>query len=103
MAIKVMIERTAHPGQERQLLDLMRRIRKQCLDLPGYISGETYRDSENPNTFLVISVWFGLLDWRRWYNSDERRELELEMRPLVTDPEDIRVLVEGLSDLHSGA
>ncbi len=42
--------------------------------LPHNLPGETYRDSENPNTFLVISVWFGLLDWRRWYNSDERRD-----------------------------
>ncbi|MGK2965911.1 MAG: antibiotic biosynthesis monooxygenase family protein [Tepidiformaceae bacterium] len=103
MAIKVAIERTSLPGQERQLLDVMRRIRKSCLEQPGYISGETLRDSENPRTFLVISVWFGLMDWRRWYASNERRELESEMRPMLSAPESIRVLVEGLSDLHSGA
>lgn len=103
MAIKVAVERRALPGQERKLLELMRRIRQLCLDQPGYITGETLRDSENPSTFLVISTWFGLMDWRRWYSSEARRALEAEIRPLLSEPESVRVLVEGLTDLHSGA
>jgi heme-degrading monooxygenase HmoA len=103
MAVKVIIERRVLPGQERKAFELLRRMRKDCLDQPGYISGETLRDSEDPQNVVVISAWFGLMDWRRWQRSDERRQFESEMRPLLAAPERVRVLLEGLSEQHSGA
>ncbi len=65
MAVKVVIERKVLPGQERRVLELLRALRIRCLDEPGYITGETLRDSEDPNNLVVISTWFGLGDWRR--------------------------------------
>lgn len=103
MAVKVLIERRVSPGNERRALQLMREIRAHCLDEPGYISGETLRDSEDPATIIVISTWFGLMDWRRWANSEKRREFESRMRPLLVAPERVRILLEGLSETHSGA
>jgi hypothetical protein len=52
---------------------------------------------------VVISTWFGLMDWRRWFNSAERREFESQLRACLTCPERVRVLLEGLSETHSGA
>ncbi len=103
MAIKVIIERKVTPGQEKRVLELLRAIRTLCLEEPGYISGETLRDSEDPHTLVVISTWFGLLDWRRWHASEERRRLESQLRAHLRGPETVRVLLEGLSDAHSGA
>ncbi len=103
MAIKVLIERKVLPGQERRTLEIMRAIRARCLEEPGYITGETLRDSEDPHSILVISTWFGLMDWRRWYASEERKRFEAQLRPLLAAPERARVLLEGLTDSHSGA
>jgi heme-degrading monooxygenase HmoA len=103
MAVKVIIERRVAGGQERRALELMRAIRVRCLEEPGYISGETLRDSEDANTVIVISTWFGLMDWRRWHASEVRRDFESRMRPMLTGPERARVLLEGLSESHSGA
>lgn len=103
MAVKVLIERRVLPGQERRALELLRAMRARCLDEPGYISGETLRDSEDPRTIVVISSWFGLMDWRRWSQSDDRKQFESQIRPLLAAPERTRVLLEGLSDRHSGA
>lgn len=103
MAIKVIIERKVLPGQERNVLELLRSLRSRCLDEPGYITGETLRDSEDPYTLLVISTWFGLLDWRRWHASEERKEFESKLRAYLSGPEKVHVYIEGLSDLHSGA
>ena len=103
MAVKVVIERRVLPGQEKRALELLRRIRARCLDEPGYITGETLRDSEDARNIVVISTWFGLMDWRRWYVSADRKELESELRPLLTGPERVRVLLEGLTEHHSGA
>lgn len=103
MAVKVLIERRVLPGQEKRALALLRTIRARCLDEPGYISGETLRDSEDAHMIIVISSWFGLMDWRRWHASAERRQLESQLRPLLAAPERVRVLLEGLSESHSGA
>lgn len=103
MAVKVVVERRVIPGQERRALELLRAIRVRCLEEPGYLSGETLRDSEDAQTIIVISSWFGLGDWRRWHASAERRAFETQLRPLLTAPERVRVFVEGLSDIHSGA
>lgn len=103
MAVKVIIERRVLPGQERRALDLLRQLRSRCLDEPGYISGETLRDSEDPRTIVVISTWFGLGDWKRWHASPERRAFESQLRALLSGPEKVHVLLEGLTEHHSGA
>jgi len=103
MAVKVLIERRVLPGQERRALDMMRALRSKCLEQPGYISGETLRDTEDAHVLVVISSWFGLMDWRRWHASAERRELESQLRANLAAPERVRVLLEGLSEVHSGA
>jgi antibiotic biosynthesis monooxygenase (ABM) superfamily enzyme len=103
MALKVVIERRVLPGHERNLLELLRELRIRCLDEPGYISGETLRDSEDPRNIVVISSWFGLGDWRRWSQSEERRDFETRIRQHLAAPERVRLLLEGLSEHHSGA
>lgn len=103
MAVKVLIERRVLPGQERRALDMMRTLRSKCLEQPGYISGETLRDTEDAHVLVVISSWFGLMDWRRWHASPERKGLESQLRAHLAAPERVRVLLEGLSEVHSGA
>jgi len=103
MAVKVVIERRVLPGQERRVLELLRSLRIRCLDEPGYITGETLRDSEDPQNLVVISTWFGLGDWRRWSQSAERKDYETKIRQHLSAPERVRVLLEGLTEHHSGA
>lgn len=103
MAVKVVIERRVLPGQERHVLQLLRSLRIRCLDEPGYISGETLRDSEDARNIVVISNWFGLGDWRRWHASADRQAFESRIRQHLASPERVRVLLEGLTEDHSGA
>lgn len=103
MAVKVVIERKVIPGQERRVLEQLRALRIRCLDEPGYITGETLRDSEDPNNLVVISTWFGLGDWRRWTTSADRQKFESQIRQHLVGPERVRVLLEGLTESHSGA
>lgn len=103
MAVKVLIERKVLPGQEKRVFELLRQLRVLCLEQEGYISGETLRDSEDPRTLIVISTWFGLMDWRRWTQSEARKQLESQIRVHLAGPERARVLLEGLSEHMSGA
>ncbi len=103
MAVKIVIERRVLPGQERRVLELLKALRVRCLEESGYISGETLRDSEDAHNLVVISHWFGLMDWRRWHSSETRKVMESEIRIHLAAPERVRVLLEGLSESHSGA
>jgi heme-degrading monooxygenase HmoA len=103
VAVKVVIERRVLPGQERRVLELLKALRMKCLEEPGYITGETLRDSEDAHNIIVISTWFGLMDWRRWHASETRRALESDIRIHLAAPERVRVLLEGLTESHSGA
>lgn len=103
MAVKVLIERKVLPGQERRVLELLRHLRAITLEQEGYITGETLRDADDPRTIIVIATWFGLMDWRNWHQSPQRKELEAQIRVHLVAPERSRVLLEGLSERHSGA
>jgi len=43
---------------------------------PGYISGETLRNVDDRNEYLVISTWKTLEAWNWWFRNNERAELE---------------------------
>jgi len=103
MAVRVLIERKMRPAYRKEVLALLRALRRGCLEQPGYISGETLFANEDPNTLVVMSTWFGLMDWRRWHDSNERIELEAQLRPYLESPERVRILLEGITEEHSGA
>jgi quinol monooxygenase YgiN len=103
MAVRVLIERKMKPAHRREVLALLRELRAGCLNQPGYISGETLFANEDPNVLVVLSTWFGLMDWRRWHSSAEREQIEAKLRPLLEAPESVRVLLEGITEEHSGA
>jgi len=67
-------------GREVELLprlsSLLFDLRTMALRQPGYISGETMRNVENPSEFLVISTWRALEDWQNWFENEKREKLE---------------------------
>ena len=42
----------------------------------GYISGETLRNLERPEEFMVISTWQSSQDWKEWIQSEGRKEIQ---------------------------
>lgn len=103
MAVKILVERHINPRERSRVVELLKQLRARCLDEPGYITGETLRDNADENHLLVISMWFGLGDWRRWHASADRKAFEDAIRPLLTEPERIHVYLEGMSDAIAGA
>ncbi|MCX7816336.1 MAG: antibiotic biosynthesis monooxygenase [Syntrophales bacterium] len=72
MAVKVFIRRQIPQGKEKEVLDLVKELRKLAVNQPGYISGETLVSADDPNKFLVISTWRSIEDWKSWQASPER-------------------------------
>jgi len=49
----------------------------------GYISGETLRNLEKPDEFLVISTWQSSQDWKTWLASKDRKEIQSKIDKLL--------------------
>ena len=79
MAVKVFIKRMIPEGKVSGLLPLFKRMRNLAIHQPGYISGETLREMDNPGHFLVISTWQSLDNWRQWAVRPERIEIQKEI------------------------
>ena len=76
MAVKIIIKRRVPKEKEVEIQPLLNQLRSKAIALPDYISGETLKNVERPNEFLVISTWQSSDDWNRWVQNDKRREIQ---------------------------
>jgi heme-degrading monooxygenase HmoA len=83
MAVKILIRRRVPEDKARQMIPLFRRMRTLANEQPGYITGETMKNLERPDEFLVISTWETSDDWRSWLESSERREVQSQIDKLL--------------------
>ncbi len=86
MTVKVFIEREIQPGANLRLHNLLMQLRGKAALQKGYIAGETLRDVNNANKFLVISTWNSLEDWNNWHASRERKVLQDELDEILKAP-----------------
>ena len=49
----------------------------------GYLTGETWRDVDDPSHYVVLSTWRTRADWDEWAASDARRRVLDRLAPLV--------------------
>ena len=83
MAVKIIIKRTVAKEKEAELLPLLVQLRALATAQPGYISGETLRNIDNPEECLVISTWQSLEDWEKWADSKQRAEIQDKIDALL--------------------
>ncbi len=81
MAVKIIIKRKVPKGKE--LLPLLLELRSLAMVQPGYISGETWRNAEDPEDYLVIGTWKSIDDWKAWAASKERAEVQDKVDALL--------------------
>jgi heme-degrading monooxygenase HmoA len=91
MAIRVIIQRVIESGQEAKIQQLLTQLRSKATQVKGYISGETLRDINNPQKFLVISTWNSLEDWKAWENNPERKQLREQLNKALRSDEDTAI------------
>ena len=84
MAIEVMIKRKVKQGfQAKKLVPLILQMRSLAMHQPGYISGTTLSNLERPEDCLVISRWESIDDWKSWFHSSQRSEIESKIEKLT--------------------
>jgi heme oxygenase (mycobilin-producing) len=69
-----------------RLIELIHDLRMEAMKQPGYITGETLTNSEDPCDVVVISTWNKEEQWKAWDTSEKRLALTTPVRPLLKIP-----------------
>jgi heme-degrading monooxygenase HmoA len=83
MAVKIIIRRKVPKGKEGQLLPLLLEMRSRATTQPGYISGETLRNVNDSQDYVVISTWQSVETWKTWEASKRRAEIQSKIDSLL--------------------
>ena len=83
MPVQVIIKRKFHVDNPKALLPLLTELRNRAKVQPGYISGQTLRNISKPEEYLVVSTWETADDWKKWWNSKERRDIQGRVDSLI--------------------
>lgn len=83
MAVKIIINRKVSKEKEKDLRPLLIQLRALATAQPGYISGETLRNVDSPDEYLVISTWQSIDYWKAWASSKDRSEIQEKIDNLL--------------------
>ena len=98
MTVKILITRTVPEGKAKDMIPLFKQMRALAITQPGYISGETLKSSDRPDTFLVISSWQSADDWEKWLLSDERQAIQTKIDALLGGKTEYEMFHYGFTD-----
>lgn len=65
--IKVMVDRNT--SDANRMTPFLLELRAAAMQSPGYVTGETLVNMENPNNVITISTWRDIDDWYAWETS----------------------------------
>jgi heme oxygenase (mycobilin-producing) len=83
MAIKVILYRRVPAEKSNELKPLLLEMRSLALAQPGYISGETLMNADDPEEYIVISTWNTEENWNEWLKNDARMGIQDKIDQLL--------------------
>lgn len=95
MAVKVIIKRRVPKGKEAQILPLLLDLRAKATNQPGYISGETLINVNDPEDYITIGTWKTLENWKAWEGSKARLEVQNKIDELLREKATYRIYYYG--------
>ncbi|WP_052294229.1 antibiotic biosynthesis monooxygenase family protein [Desulfosudis oleivorans] len=86
MLAKIIIKRRFRQGATDEILALLHDLRFAAMSQPGYVSGETLMQNDDPRKLVVIGTWQDMESWHRWKNNPRRNEFEVMLNVYQEGP-----------------
>jgi heme-degrading monooxygenase HmoA len=83
MSVKILIKRNVSADKAAKLKDFIMQLRALSVKQPGYISGESLKNLDRPDEYLVVSTWDSLSAWKGWLGSKERADIQNQVDALL--------------------
>lgn len=90
--IYVLVERYIADGLEPNYEATAKEVLRQAFKAQGFLSGETFQDSNDPSHRYVMSKWRSLSEWHQWRDSSKRQAVMNRLLPILKEPETVKVL-----------
>jgi len=90
--IRVIIERVIAESLESNYEDTAMEILQKAVRAPGFISGESMKDLNNPRHRFVLCKWRSVADWQSWQDSEERKVLMGQLNLMLEHEEKVTLL-----------
>ena len=90
--ICVLIERIVEDTLLEHYEENAKSILQEAVQIPGFMSGESLRDLDNPHKRIIWTKWRSAADWQAWQKSNKRQALMEKIQPLLVGDEKIRLL-----------
>ncbi len=98
MAVKVIIKRRVPESNAREMIPLFRKMRAMAMNQEGYIAGETLRNMNDPEDFIVISNWQSSDHWVKWLESTDRQKIQGQIDNLLGGQTQYEIYHYGFSE-----
>jgi heme-degrading monooxygenase HmoA len=98
MAVKVIIKRRVPDSNAREMIPLFRKMRSMAMNQEGYIAGETLRNMNDPEDFIVISNWQSSDHWVQWLESSARQKIQSQIDNLLGGQTQYEIYHYGFSE-----
>jgi len=83
MAVQVIIKRKLIIDKPEEIFPLFSELHSQAMQQPGYIGSTTLKNIDKPEEYMVISTWATADDWKAWYMSKKRRDIQGRVDSLI--------------------
>jgi len=83
MAVYIVIKRRFKINQPDKLIPLLVEMNKRAQRQHGYISTNTLQSREDPDDFMVVSVWETEDAWKAWFSNPERKSIQDDIDSLI--------------------
>jgi heme-degrading monooxygenase HmoA len=90
--IRVIIDRHIAETLEANYEDAALEILSASVKAPGFISGESLCDLDDPRHRIVLCKWRSRLDWDNWNASPERKSLMGKLTLMLDRNESVSLL-----------
>lgn len=90
--IHVLIERVIADSMLTTYEEISRKTLQNAYISNGFISAESFANTEDIHRRYVMCKWRTQKDWNSWYLSRERMELMNSIAPTLQQPEKISIL-----------
>jgi len=95
MAIRVLISRRFKDEYVHDAHYHNAEIRALATVQPGYISGKTMINMENPNEMIIVSTWESREAWDEWFKNPVRKDFYKKLRSALETAEEISFYTSG--------
>ena len=83
MSVRVILYRRVPAEKSAELAPLLVELRSLAVAQPGYVSGETLMNRDDPEEVLVISTWTNEASWERWVANEKRQAVQRKVDALL--------------------